>query len=116
MLLKKMMDEGINPDNVCFYDISTLRFKYNGIEATTKKFMNDYFQYDCDGLKRNLQMLQQVSEYFVSELKEQPMKNSFNGPTEQSTPIKNPYVSEEGALYYSACSKTPEKMPSRKFY
>lgn len=118
MLLKKMMDEGINPDtdNVCLYDISALRFKFNGIEAMTNKFMNDYFHYDCKGLKRNLRMLQQVSDYFIDELKQLSMKDAQNCSMKASTPRNHPEQSEGGDFYYQASDKTLPVLPSREPY
>lgn len=104
------MDEGINPDNMCLYDISTLRFMFNGIVAMTNKFMNDYYHYDFQGLKSSLQMLQQVSDFLITEIKQQTMANSFREPIKASTPKKQGCYSVGGVF-----DNTQLTMPSRKF-
>lgn len=70
-MLQDITAEGITTENVCLYDTGALKFKFNEIEAQTRKFINAWPQDDCNEIDKILRLLRRSVKHCLEEVQKE---------------------------------------------
>lgn len=68
-MLHDITAEGITTENVCLYDIAALKFKFNEIEAQTKKYMSRWPEDDCYDIDKTLRLLRRSVKHCLKQVR-----------------------------------------------
>lgn len=86
-MLQDITAEGITTDNVCLYDIAALKFKFNEIEALTRKFMFEWPDDECYEIDDTLRLLRSTVKHCLDQVRmDHSVGLALGHPLAASTP------------------------------
>jgi hypothetical protein len=91
LLIQIIVARGVNEngEQTCLFDTASLKFKFNEIYAKIQKLLNQNSDYDCQAVKKNVLILQNVIQDLSTRLRlNQSVGFQPGVPLQQSTPEK----------------------------